>query len=182
MSFRSVHHILGSLEKQDSWLARQQLQRLLAVWAEVVGSAVAAQTRPLFIQRQVLQVATSNSAWAQNLAFERRRILEKLNGWLPLDLTDIRFSTAQWRSSGNLLIDASASLWQQHPSRVQPVSTDRSPLVAQAPTPEGAFRGWSADIKQRSQHLPLCPACHCPTPAGELERWAVCALCIVKRW
>jgi predicted nucleic acid-binding Zn ribbon protein len=37
-------------------------------------------------------------------------------------------------------------------------------------------------MRSRSQHLPLCPTCHCPTPEGELMRWSACALCAAKRF
>ncbi|NJL81148.1 MAG: hypothetical protein HC917_24425 [Richelia sp. SM2_1_7] len=36
-------------------------------------------------------------AWAQNLTFERQRLLKKLNKILPTPLVDIRFSTARWQ-------------------------------------------------------------------------------------
>jgi predicted nucleic acid-binding Zn ribbon protein len=185
MPLRSIHHILGSLEKQGGWQEQQQFQRLVACWVQTVGTAVAAQTRPLFIQRQVLQVATSSSAWAQNLAFERCRLLEKLNVRLSTSLTDIRFSPAQWQSlqNNNLLADTSAlgTVWQDHPSRIQGSSTTVKPAFIAAHTPESAFHNWAEMVRRRSQHLSLCSICQCPTPAGELARWSVCALCAVKQ-
>jgi predicted nucleic acid-binding Zn ribbon protein len=185
MSFRSVHHILGSLENQEGWQGRKQFQQLIACWAQLVGTAVAAQTRPVYIQRHVLQVATASSVWAQNLTFERRRILEKINAQIPLGLTDIRFSTAQWQSQTDRALEdvAAELLWREHPSRVRsgsnPTQTPARPAVS---SPDSAFQHWAAVVRQRSQHLPLCPNCQCPTPAGELERWSVCSLCVAQRW
>ncbi|HEY9697509.1 MAG TPA: DciA family protein [Trichocoleus sp.] len=180
MSFDSLNHVLGSLENQERWQGRRQFQQLLACWTEVVGTIVAAQTRPLSMQRRVLQVATSSSAWAQNLAFERHLILAKLNDRLSLDLTDIRFSTAQWRS---VSLNSTASsetlaLWKSHPSRLE----EAPPPSAAVPIndPQTAFRNWARIVRGQSQHLPLCPVCHCPTPEGELIRWAVCSLCAAK--
>lgn len=185
MSFQSLQQVLGVLEHRDSWKKRQQLRQLVVCWAEVVGSAVAAQTRPLFIQRQVLQVATSSSAWAQNLAFERCRILEKLNARLPHSvsdaITDIRFSPAQWQSPENDAPKPSESsiLWQAHPSQV--ALPPRLPHAPPLPKdPQMAFQHWAKTVRDRSRHLPACPVCHSPTPPGELDRWSVCSLCAAK--
>jgi predicted nucleic acid-binding Zn ribbon protein len=132
-----------------------------------------------------LQVATSSAAWAQNLAFERRRILEKLNAQIGSSLIDIRFSTAQWhnREESTQPIDTWLAIWQDHPSRLpgEPAQPASQPDDTNE-HPEEAFQSWADMVKRRSQHLPLCPRCQCPTPQGELERWSVCALCAVKQW
>lgn len=138
MGLQSLPQLLNSISNQESWQGRRQFQRLVACWPEIVGQAVAAQTRPTGIQRQVLQVATSSSAWAQNLAFERHTILAKLSARLggDLELNDIRFSTAQWPSQTGRLsgttadpgvenLSETAILWRDHPSRVQPVGQPR---------------------------------------------------------
>ncbi|HEY9631458.1 MAG TPA: DciA family protein [Coleofasciculaceae cyanobacterium] len=180
MAMKSLQQVLGGLDHQESWKGRRQFQQLLLCWGDVVGSAVAAQTRPIAIQRKNLSVATSSSAWAQNLAFERHRILEKLNDRLALDLTDIRFSTAQWHTRSLAPeLPESTLLWKNHPSRigaeaVSPPST--------AIDPQSAFRDWARSLRSRSQNLPLCPTCQCPTPTGELERWSVCSLCAAKEF
>ncbi|AOW99895.1 hypothetical protein BJP34_10915 [Moorena producens PAL-8-15-08-1] len=48
--------------------------------------------------------------------------------------------------------------------------------------PEAAFKHWAKMMQMRSQNLPLCPQCQCPTPPGELQRWDVCGLCAIKQW
>lgn len=182
MSFQSLQQVLGVLEHRDSWKQRQQLRQLMLCWAEIVGGTVAAQTRPLYVQRQVLHVATSSAAWAQNLAFERCRILEKLNARLPHQtITDIRFSTAQWQSSKNHETKSAKSsiLWQDHPSQIR--NGAKQHFSPSLPTdPQSAFQQWAALIHDQSRHLPACPVCHAPTPPGELQRWSVCALCAAK--
>lgn len=186
MDFESLHRVLGALENQPAWHERQQFKRLLARWSEVVGPVVAQQTKPIAVQRGVLNVATSSAAWAQNLIFERQRIVEKLNAQLHLSLRDIRFSTAQWQgtrpkpNSAQLDVLGEGNPWQDHPcyfEPTQPSIRDRYPRSEIKPTPEDAFQQWAARMQQRSQHLPLCPRCACPTPPGELQRWSVCALC-----
>jgi predicted nucleic acid-binding Zn ribbon protein len=189
MSLKSLHSVLGSLETQYQSREQRQLQRILQCWAEVVGPVVAAQAQPTSIQRGVLRVATSSSAWAQNLVFERQRILEKLNAKISSCLSDIRFSTAQWQNpvtAINAGSEQQAQLWQQHPSRlIQPLSSTRTDTGAEVPLPVDstqAFQNWARAVRSRSQDLPLCPHCHCPTPPGELERWQICALCAAKTW
>jgi predicted nucleic acid-binding Zn ribbon protein len=184
MSLKSLHHVLGALQSQEGWRSRQQLQQLLACWFQVVGPAVAAQTRPISIQRRVLHVATSSSVWASNLTFERQRILEKLSAHLPYTLSDIRFSTAHWQPyRSDSLLEAAAAIWQQHPSRVaDPFAAARAKTRCVDQDANSAFRHWAEAMQARSQHLPLCPSCRCPTPKGELERWSICSLCASKQW
>ncbi|MGG6293572.1 DUF721 domain-containing protein [Leptolyngbya sp. AN02str] len=192
MQFDSLTHLIRALEQQDTWLARRQFQRVGECWSRVVGAAVAAQTRPIALQRQVLQVATSSSAWAQNLMFERQNILEKLNAELPFTITDIRFSNAQWHANKSAEpegLSDSALLWKQHPSYVEPIADEPQPTrspnapdLAEVGDSITAFQHWAATMQARSHHLPLCPACQCPTPQGELERWSVCGLCASQQW
>ncbi|MFE1744662.1 DUF721 domain-containing protein [Coleofasciculus sp. H7-2] len=187
MSFKSLNHILGAIENQAAWQASQEFQQLLKCWSSVVGVAVQAQTRPISISRGVLSVATSSAAWAQTLTFERQRILQKLNAHLGSNLVDIRFSTAQWQkksgSSRSWYAQEQSVAWQEHPSRV--VEATSSPSLSQKvelKEPHQAFQRWAEGVRERSQHSPLCPQCQCPTPPGELQRWAVCALCVVRQW
>jgi len=182
MALRSLHQVLNQLE-QSVWQERQQFQRLAAVWSEVVGATIATQTRPIGIQRHVLQVATSNSVWSQTLAFERIRILDRLNAQLPLALTDIRFSPRQWQTTPPSIATSTTLLFQAHPCRVE--ATEARKGIGSAPskpTPTTAFQHWAIVMQTRSQHLPLCPVCNCPTPAGELQRWKMCTHCAVKAW
>jgi len=185
MAFHSLNHVLGSLESQYKQQHQQQLQQVLGHWQAVVGAVVAAQTRPTSVQRGVLKVATSSSAWAQNLVFERQRILEKLNQVVPRSLTDIRFSPAQWAEIPLATFPGEQEqkeLWQAHPSRLLG-ETVILPAAALPPdTPLLAFQNWATVMRSRTKHLPRCPQCHSPTPIGELERWRVCSLCAAKRW
>ncbi|MEB3358068.1 MAG: DUF721 domain-containing protein [Synechococcales bacterium] len=190
MAFSTLHQVIHKLDQRKPWQPRQEFQRILDCWSEVVGPAVAAHARPLAIQRQVLKVATSSPVWAQNLAFQRCQILKKLNDRLSgQSLTDIRFSTAQWQgdrpdspSPSQAYID---QLWREHPSRStsRPI---RSPggdsLPLDAADANAVFQRWAAAVQGRSRRFPLCPSCQCPTPTGELERWSVCALCAARQW
>jgi predicted nucleic acid-binding Zn ribbon protein len=188
MPFTSLTHVINGLEKQDKWEKRRQFRQLMECWTKVVGAAVAVQTRPLYVQRQVLHVAASNSAWAQNLAFERLRILEKLNAKLSCPLSDIRFSTAQWhlpKKRGSISAESDI-LWQDHPSYLAadaqpPIHPSIANAANSSSDPQTAFQTWAAIVCDRTRSLPTCPACQCPTPPGELRRWSICALCAAKQ-
>jgi predicted nucleic acid-binding Zn ribbon protein len=185
MAFNSLHHILDDLETRCQPQEQKQLRLVILCWSEVVGTIVAAQAQPVSIQRGVLKVATSSSAWAQNLVFERQRLLEKLNQRLLLALTDIRFTTAPWQQStsvGYLGADYQTQLWQQHPSRLRAGSPSSPAPSTPESDPVLAFKQWAQMVRSQSHHLPICPHCHCPTPEGELERWNTCAHCAAKQW
>ena len=212
MEFTSLQQLVGTLERRPEWRSHQQFQDLLVCWPEVVGSVVAAQTRPLSIQRHVLMVSTSSPVWAQNLSFQRHHILKKLSAYIPgHSLKDIRFSPAKWRevrqSKGtdprslkayHFEQSEARALWSYHPSKMPQTSSKSSPQSLPETTPPPStqetekplfeddpvhvFHHWAAQIQRRSQHLPKCPKCQCPTPAGELKRWSVCSLCATHDW
>lgn len=175
MPLNSLDNIIGALIEQTGW-HEQPLQRVINCWADVVGVAVATHTRPVYIQRGILSVATSSAAWAQNLTFERQRILAKLNPRLTNPLEDIRFSSAGWQRPSNR--DVAVTPIKHHPSYIAEATTAKNKVAAA--TPKAAFQRWVEATQERSQNLPLCPRCHCPTPSGELERWEVCSLCAAK--
>ncbi|AFZ14668.1 protein of unknown function DUF721 [Crinalium epipsammum PCC 9333] len=185
MSFESINNILGALENQAEFQKITLFRSLLRCWAEVVGTAATSQTRPISISRDVLFVATSSSAWSNNLSLQRYRLLKQLNAQLPINLIDIRFSTAQWQDvvgQGNYEDERGQFLILQHPSWVGDAgslqSESEQPQVTDAHT---AFENWAKRVKERSHELPLCPQCQCPTPKGELQRWGFCSFCTTKQ-
>ena len=179
MSLYPLNRVLNDL-KQTHWQEQQQFDQLVRTWSEVVGAVVAAQTRPVqLLPQRVLKVATSSSVWSQNLAFERHRILAKLNQKLPQPISDIRFSNSQWyrrtrRQRGQSVVpqalNASSNQGMNRPQPLPQVIRD----------PHLAFKQWSRTVQSLAQELPLCPKCQCPTPPTELERWSTCALCAAR--
>lgn len=186
MSLNSLGNIIDAVKLESRW-QEQPIQRVLQCWVDAVGAMVATHARPVSIQRQVLWVATSSAVWAQELSFRRQRILEKLNTQLPQPLLDIRFSTAQWQQLSKqdaAIGDRTPSvLGRDHPSWVGKKSVaTKGDRQTRFRHPQAAFKHWTEVMQMRSRHLPLCPQCHCHTPAGELERWGVCAICAAKQW
>ncbi len=183
MSLKSVNHILDILKTQ-SQLQEPPLVMLIKCWQDIVGGVYASYTRPVMIQRDVLRVATSSASWAQNLTFERKRLLLKVNEKLPVPLVDIHFSTGGWHSLPLPKPEKKIVSPNEHPSFVD--SQPHNPNVNVNVNNFGrganqAFSNWAERVKARSQNLPLCSECQCPTPPGELERWGVCALCGARR-
>ncbi|NCJ05067.1 DUF721 domain-containing protein [Synechococcales cyanobacterium C] len=175
MSLAALNQVLAEL-KQAHWRNQQKLEELLKLWSEIVGPAVASQTRPVKITAdQVLYVATSSSVWAQNLIFERALILQKLNTVLTPPLVDLHFSTREWQSR------PSQGSTSHLPLPLQPgfKSIPRPPLTSEL-DPQTAFERWAQAIQLRGRSFPLCPQCQCPTPPTELSRWSTCALCAVR--
>ena len=96
MHFNSVEQILAQLEQQPGWEKFKEYRQLLKCWNNSVDRTTAKHTRPLYITRQVLWVAASSAARAQELSFQRYTLLKRLNKQLPFVLKDIRFSSSQW--------------------------------------------------------------------------------------
>jgi predicted nucleic acid-binding Zn ribbon protein len=181
MKIESIGTILKSLNQGAAWRAQQEFDRLVKSWSEVVGATVSQYSRPLEIHDGVLKVSTSNSVWAQQLRFECPRILTKLNGQLSQPLREIQFSPARWHQSPVPHTALSSGSESIHPCRrshrAEPGEMIDRPMPQ---TSQSAFQQWADKIQARSQGLPLCPQCLCPTPPGELHYWSVCALCAFK--
>ena len=178
MSFESIPEILDQLQIEALY-QQQPLQRLLDCWQEVVGKVIATHTQPISIERDVLWVATSGAAWAQNLTFERQTLLKKLNKILPTPLVDIRFSTARWQRTKKKPFRQQNISSSEHPSYLG--NFDRQANLHSLPkNPDAAFANWAKTVKTRFSDLPLCPSCQSPTPGGELERWGVCSICAAR--
>ncbi len=179
MSFQSIPEILERLQIEALY-QQQPLQRLLDCWQEVVGKVIATHTQPISIERDVLWVATSGAAWAQNLTFERHRLLKKLNKILPTPLVDIRFSTARWQPTKKKSSTQQNISSIEHPSYLGN-NVNQNPNLHYRPLcPHTAFANWTETIKTRYLDLPLCPNCESPAPKGELERWGVCSICAAR--
>lgn len=180
MALEGLKGLIKGLESQTSWQAQRQFRQVLQHWPKAVGFAVARKTRPISIQRGTLYVATATAAWAQTLAYERLHILSKLNHHQSQPIKGIRFSSAQWAQampSPKLTSPIAA----QHPSYTGEVTNLRS--TAPAPqTPTEAFQRWASAMQHMQSTQATCPQCRCRCPQGELDRWAICALCATKQW
>ena len=179
MALEDIRGLIKGLEGQESWQAQRQFRLVLLHWPKAVGFAVARKTRPVSIHRGTLHVATATAAWAQSLAYERFKILQKLNRHQSHPLRNIRFSTAYWNQSQQ---SASSQARQAaHPSLVQ--RSQQQTLAEPKPTtPDEAFQRWARTLQAIQTHQAICPRCQCHCPPGELDRWKCCSLCAAKQW
>lgn len=195
MNFQSLDRLLTNLAGLPIAQKIKDHQQLLDAWTIAVGPAIARVSRPIAIQRDILQVSTASAVLANDLTFKRRQILAKLNAQLNTPVRDIRFSSKNWPQNlrddrhplGRLVSSEQKILWQEHPSRINPTikqSPDQNSPSQNRPTldPQQAFQSWATRIQEQAKTWPLCPQCQCPTPPGELERWQMCGICAAKTW
>jgi hypothetical protein len=65
---------------------------IFGAWKEIVGEAIALQTRPRSIRNRILFIDVSHPTWMQQLQFLRHTLLEKINTFLGESrIEDIRF-------------------------------------------------------------------------------------------
>lgn len=194
MGLSGLQSLITDIEGQPGWQARRQFGQVVDYWPKAVGYGVARQTKPASIQRHVLYVTVANASWVQTLTLERRRILHKLNRLLAMPLEDIRFSSAKWHAKP-VRVQQSDSDWvKNHPSYMgrtleQPVKPTTSPIPSatspnqrRTKTPEEAYALWATLKKTQQKSQEICPECQCACPPGEIARWTMCSLCIVKTW
>lgn len=186
MYFHSLAEILTKIPEQPGWEKYQQYCQLVECWQAIVSPKIAKQTRPLYIKRQVLWVATSSSVWAQELSFQRYILLQKLNSRLALSLKDIRFTTYQGQQQTSDRSKNNPNNQEQHlphPSSVKlnniSLPSNNLPVVND---PQTVVKNWLNALQQRSLQLSVCPQCKSPTPEGELKRWHLCCHCAAKHW
>jgi predicted nucleic acid-binding Zn ribbon protein len=190
MSLTSLLPIINKIQSQPNWQDRRRFLKITSLWHQLVGASVAKQTRPTGIYRHILQVAVSNSVWSQALAFERLRILSKLqpllgHGMEPI--IDIHFSTAKWNSPVKVAPEfvkpeLIPEILLQHPSYIAPSPKSTSQLSIPPSSAMEAFERLRSIVKTQTATMPKCPRCRCATPLGELKRWEMCSTCIRREF
>jgi predicted nucleic acid-binding Zn ribbon protein len=176
MALEGLNAVLSQL-KRTQWRDQQSFETFVRLWPEIVGAAVSAQTRPIKLNTQgILYVAVSSGAWAQNLAFERIRILKKVNTAWNGSVKDIYFSTRDWHHSPSPRLRQALEL-----KLVSAELASRSPgMRSQPKDAREAFSRWSSAVQKQTKGNDRCPLCQCPTPLEELKRWSHCALCLSR--
>ena len=199
MSLTGLPNILHDIQSRSSWQQRRQYLFILEKWSDIVGESVAKQTCPLGVYQKALQVAVSSSVWSQALAFERVRILAKINALLggdsSLAIADIHFSTAKWATQQQTIAQAKVVM-EDHPSYLPAIASssqkaNRKPdlksnklKLPDIPKPpenaSEAFQRWQTVMKLRTNQLPNCPRCDRPALTGEISRWQMCRVCAIE--
>lgn len=191
MPLDPLAQVIRQFENQPRWQQQHQFRQVLSCWLQVVGNAVAGQTRPTHIERQVLYVAVANPMWGQTLTLERWRILASLNRQLTNPLNDIRFSSGGWGGKSwksrrqlnpGLTKPTTIPDWLRHHPSYDPTVQRQIPPAQGPQTAVESFQQWAIAVQRADRHQPVCPACGCHCPAGELKRWSVCGICAAARW
>ncbi|MDJ0600900.1 MAG: DUF721 domain-containing protein [Crocosphaera sp.] len=183
MTLTSVDHLLQVITQRPQWDEYHRYVEICAIWSTIVPEKAVSHSKPLYVQRDMLWIATSSSVWAQQLSFQSHSLLKQLNHYLSHSpLHKLRFSPAQWHSHQDpkqpLPVEEGQPFFS-HPDMVPSIEKSTQPTTE---TPEEAFQQWTEAIAHHLNTLPLCPQCHCPTPFLELERWSKCYLCITQHW
>ena len=74
---QQIAEIFGGLD--DGFVRTVRNCRLVTLWGEVVDAGIARNTEAVKITNHTLYVATSSSAWAQELSFLKKTIIARLN-------------------------------------------------------------------------------------------------------
>ncbi|MCA6582036.1 MAG: DciA family protein [Pseudanabaena sp.] len=193
MSLTGLPNILHNIQSRTSWQQRCQYLLIVEKWADIVGESVAKQTCPIGVYQKSLQVAVSSPVWSQALAFERVRLLAKINQLLgstnSFTIADIHFSTAKWATHQQML-QQSKVVTADHPSYLPAITTDALKKNAQGyqqkqvtkppETVSEAFQRWQEVMKLRAKQMPKCPRCDRPALIGEISRWQMCRVCAIE--
>ncbi|PSB08644.1 hypothetical protein C7B62_15985 [Pleurocapsa sp. CCALA 161] len=207
LHFDSVEQILTQLENQPGWEKLREHRQLLKCWEQVVNQQTAQHTRPLYINRQILYIATSSATRAQELSFQRYALLKRLNQHqLTAEIKDLRFSSSQWHQQNpgqdtQALFTISDRQKRDHtnreawglPDRHQTkISSDslvflkENEKVKDQLSPQdlakNAAQRWLRVIEQRSKSTLACPKCNSLISQAELSRWNLCHHCVAQKW
>ena len=89
---QSVSSLLPGIIRDRGWEKQMDLYSIFPRWKDIVSHDAAVHAEPLKIVKEVLWLEVENSAWLQQLQFQKIMLLESLNGFLQKSkLRDIRF-------------------------------------------------------------------------------------------
>ena len=88
-----VDGVLRSVFKKYGIEHKLHRYTFVQYWPEVVGEELAKRSRPQRIHGETLIVTVKNSAWAQEMSFLKKTILERLKKYLQrgVHISDVRF-------------------------------------------------------------------------------------------
>ncbi len=89
---QSVSTLLSRITNEQGWRQQLDTHSLFLHWDKLVDKTTSTHARPLKIVNNVLWLEIANSAWMQQLQFQKVQLLEIVNNSLRLSrLEDIRF-------------------------------------------------------------------------------------------
>jgi predicted nucleic acid-binding Zn ribbon protein len=195
LHFNSVEQILTQLETQPGWEKFREYRQLLKCWDRVVNQQIAQYTRPLYVNRQILYVATPSAARAQELSFQRYTLLKRLNQQqlLTAEIKDLHFSSSQWHQQRDpQKTQALFTISDRHQAIPPPAisfalkqenqGTKANNCLSPQDRAKNAAQRWLKTIEQRSNATLTCPKCNSLISQAELSRWNLCHHCVAQKW
>jgi predicted nucleic acid-binding Zn ribbon protein len=89
---RRIADVLSELESRRGYARTKSSESLIEAWRAAAGEPTASHSRPAEVRRGTLEVIVANSMLAQELQFEKQRLLAELIELLPdHKLRDLRF-------------------------------------------------------------------------------------------
>jgi predicted nucleic acid-binding Zn ribbon protein len=89
---RAIGSVLASVVLKKRYACVETGEQLRRVWNELVSPATAARTEPVGVKRGKFEIVVAHSALAQELSFEKVRLLAGLRTALPdTKIDDLRF-------------------------------------------------------------------------------------------
>ena len=94
---QAVGELVSALVRKIDEEKKITEEAVLGTWERVVGKRASQHTRPVALHRKKLKVEVENPGWIQELNFQKRSILKKLQSQFGKDLIeDIRFKTGDF--------------------------------------------------------------------------------------
>lgn len=88
-----VSQILSRVLKRNGLAQKLAKYQFVEFWPQIVGKVIAERAKPEAIRNKTLIVRVENSAWAQELSFQKQLIQTRLNNFLGAEqaINDIHF-------------------------------------------------------------------------------------------
>ena len=187
MFLNPLDRVLKQLIQKPEWEKYRQHCQMMECWQQVVNRQILKNTRPLYIDRQTLYVATSSAVWAQELALQRYSLIKKLNFRLDFIIKDIRFSPACWqnqqKSETTEVPFLEVNLKKLQAEKATTEATEKEATEQESNLDaKTTIKKCLENMQKNCQNLVTCPQCQSLTPQAELTRWQVCRHCIAQKW
>ena len=96
---KKISGVIPGLLRDKGWEVQLDLHSIFPRWKEIVGEEMNEYAQPLKIEKGVLWLEVTNSAWLQQLQYEKLELLDTLNSCFRLSsLKDIKMVLPKGRA------------------------------------------------------------------------------------
>ena len=183
---RSLRSLVAAWKPGSAAAAASDAGAIAAAWADVVGPAVAARTRPGALRNGTLTIWTAGSTWSAELSFLEPSILKGLNERVPnAGVARVRFTVASGRTKALLDGAAARNPIAARAAVSRRAAIDESARAGEAHADQDAVslvrdmraRQQALDARREREGWLRCPVCSAWTPPSSSsdQRCARCA-------